>query len=145
MRFVLLGVLYGAVLAFGASLSAGAGHGAYIPAALYGSPASLLGITAAIVTPPFYWGFFGFVLARGSAQAKTLAWILLGIHYLVAMLGWLGAMSPDFADWTYLSDRWDQLAIAVSVSGVCYLIGQAWIWTKLWKLGSSGSAAPAGA
>jgi hypothetical protein len=87
------GVLFGCVLFPFAMVSAGVGHGSYLPFMIYGAPLSIVPVLGLFVTP-FWWGAVGWMLQK---RRRTAAINMLAIHVLAVglILGLAGFRVPD--------------------------------------------------
>jgi len=125
-RLAWFGFAYGCVLLFFAFASAGAGHGSFLPFAIYGAPVSILpevGLFAA----PIWWALVGGVLARRNRRTAAL---MMAVHgAAVGMVLWLGTPGePGNEQWEYFR-RTELVIPGVLWGGIAiYLIGQVIAW-----------------
>ena len=94
-----IGFAYGWALFLLAFISAGAGHGSYLPAALFGAPLSLIP-TAGFFVAPIWWAIVGRLLGQ---PMRLPAIILMTVHVVaVGLLLWLGnPAEPGDEQWRY--------------------------------------------
>lgn len=126
----------GLTLSFCAFLLARIGEGTFIPAAIIGSPFTLiawpvLGLDRAIIVgffvAPAYWAFLGWVISwRSNRRALLLTALLLG-QYLGAAVTSLSDLS--FANALYYLQRETELQpVVMGVFILVYVSAQGFFW-----------------
>jgi hypothetical protein len=108
------GALFGCVLFPFALVTAGVGHGSYLPFMIYGAPLSIVPLLGLFVAP-FWWGAVGWMLRK---RRRNPAINMLAIHSFGAalFLGFDGFRVPDSDQGLF----WAGMAI--------YFIGLAAAW-----------------
>jgi hypothetical protein len=129
--YLLLGLLYGLILAAWGFLLAGAGHGTYLALGLSSAPLGFLGIVPALFGLPLLWACVGRLLAR--AHVPPYRWALLAVaaaHYLGAAV----LLSQEtFGDWAYLDRALAAAPLLVFCGFAVYVAGQVTLWAAFFR------------
>jgi len=125
LLFLLVGIVYGAALAFVGFMLAGVGHGSYLLLFVAAAPFSFVGFWPMFIFPLLMWGIVGWLLGSSSRFEQRLAVGITLFHYVSVALGLYVLMSPvgEFVLKMFQYDYWSAV-IGTSI----YLLGQILIW-----------------
>jgi hypothetical protein len=144
MSLILTGAGYGVILMILSVVSAGAGHGSYVPAMVSSAPLGLVAVLARVLgappmgpltnaTPalsgaPLVWACLGWLVGRSSTP-KGRFWFLLAslCHYVsgVALI-----FTKESGGWSYLVPLHRAIPWLLPTWLTVYLGGHAWVWAR---------------
>jgi len=124
-----LGVVGGIVLTLLALGAAGAGHGTYLPIAVFGAPFSLLSVTGGILGTLVMWPAIGIMTGFPARGARRCAMWGLLVHDAAAVAIGSGLMGSPLADRGYTAEgnAWGILSVGLFF----YVLVQVGLWSCL--------------
>lgn len=123
--FLVLGIVYGAALAFMGFMLSGVGHGSYLLLFVAAAPVGFSGGWLMIVFPPVMWGMVGWLLGSSSRFEQRLAVGITLFHYVSVAVGLYVLMSP-VGEFVLKMFRYDYRNAVIGTS--VYVLGQILIW-----------------
>jgi hypothetical protein len=131
-RWTWLGIGYGFLVLFFAFVSAGFGHGTYLPWSIYAAPASLIPIAGMFIAPLF-WGGVGFLI---DSHRRTAAIVMMSLHTITLgiVLRMGSPMEPANDQWVQFSRAQEAMPEWLWSGIVFYAAGQVIAWTAAFKV-----------
>lgn len=125
------GVAFGLALFVFAFGSAGAGHGSYLPFALFAAPLSLIPVVG-LFAAPVWWGAIGWLLKEGR---RPIVVGMLGIHALTVagVLSFGTLMEPGAEQWRYFRETHRAMPVWLWTGIALYVVGLVAAWSAAWK------------
>jgi hypothetical protein len=131
IELVIGAALYGAILSVIGLLSAGWGHGTYLPAAVFGAPLAFVPGLLFAIAPLLWWPFVAYT--AGASRRPWLATGLLALHAAGVVFAFVFGTPFEST-----ADQWERLGYTVGLTGplvligmIVYVIGQAVAWSLL--------------
>ena len=132
-RSLFYAIAYGGTLVLWMFVTAGAGHGTFVPIAISSAPLSLLGLPAACVGAPVWWGITGYVV-DGSARSRRVYLAMMIVHYVTMPLlvaYTLVGPADDLPSFMAYLARPDTLVMLLA-GFANYVAGQCLLWRAFW-------------
>ena len=138
-RWPWYGFAFGCVLFVFAFGSAGAGHGSYLPFAIFAAPVSLIPMIW-LFSAPVWWGAVGWLLKQQRSWLSAL--VMAGHSSTVGLILWLGTPGePGSEQWRYFRNTERIIPLWLWSGLVLYVIGLAISWLVIARSGTLGSRA----
>jgi hypothetical protein len=128
LRWVLAGFGYGVLLFFFGFICAGAGHGSYLPLAVFGAPLSLLDPAAGLFAGPVLWLVCGVLFGLPARRGWIVA--LLALHLMgVGAVLWFGNRFEGVKEqWESFGTAREFVPAALWGGLLVYVAGQVVAW-----------------
>jgi hypothetical protein len=134
VRLTVAGLAYGVVLFLFAFVCVGAGHGSYLPFAIFGAPLSLIHPVAGLFAAPVLWALFGFLMGRTERRMAPAALLLLHLVGVLAVLSFGNSFESKEEQWEYFRKAVRFVPGALWGGFGVYPVGQVVTWTLVVRL-----------
>lgn len=122
-------IAYGGILVLWMFVTAGSGHGTFVPIAISSAPMALLGIPGAFIGTPVWWGIAGY-LVDGPTWSRRAFLTMMVVHYVtmpILVTYTLVGPADDLPNFVAYVSRPDTL-IMLLIGLTIYLAGQLLLW-----------------
>lgn len=135
------GGLYGIVLGVFALGAAGAGHGSYMPFAVFGAPLSLVPMPLGLLGVLLVWPLGGLIMAGAARRWWSVT--VLSIHAAAVLVTLLIGNPAESVDeqWEYLSYALRSTGPWIPAGVLIYLVGQLAAWSLVIRSRSEAQSA----